>query len=124
MLGTTVENLPKAIRSFSDPSFTFAGEIAGPTADTFKEKLAERFTDFPSVRRAYLALTQYPERGNRCTVALVGDTDNGVHSILHHVSEISHTTFAPESEIDIMFIPEHMETSLKTVCSPFFQREN
>jgi type III secretion system (T3SS) SseB-like protein len=103
------------------PAIKFVGEQDGPPERDLKARLIKLFRDRPSVERAYLARTEYPDAtGMQVTLCVVSSTGED-KSLVSQVSDIFGDMFGAHEHLDILFIRDEQEQQLRAVCMPFYK---
>jgi hypothetical protein len=96
----------------------FLREQDGAPERLLKARLAELFMHEKAVQRAYLAQIRAGEQAGvaLCIKAISGQE----RSLAQKVGAIFAAIFGAHEHLDILFLSDTQETSLKSVCSSFF----
>jgi hypothetical protein len=101
----------------------FVGEQDGASERDLKSSLVEVFLREPTVRRAYLARTDYRDTTG-VHVALCVKSSVGVcHELKSKVFDIFSSMFGSHEHLDVLFIRDDQEQELGQVCRPFYRAE-
>ena len=103
-----------------EDSIVFAGELTGPTEDTFKRELMLEFATRPDVRRGYLAQLDAPADAAQSVGLCLVSTRPEDPGLLQRVSEIFSRRFAKDVSLEVVFLTSAQETELAKVCRPFY----
>ena len=100
------------------PDLRFLREHDGKPERVLKDRLVESFKQRDEVQRAYLAQIS---SGDQLGVALCLKTRQGPDpNIVREVAAVFASLFARQEHLDILFLNETQESSLRNVCPPFY----
>lgn len=104
----------------------FLKEQYGDNENELKNRLYSLFYRSNKLVRAYLANVEYEQDfDDSFTVALCLKIDDGDNAtFLEDIVEIFKSLFNGKESLDIVFLSEFQEISLRNVCCPFFTSEN
>lgn len=106
---------PQAV---SVPSVQFLREQVGVPELLLKRRLTELFMRETEVQRAYLVQIR---AGRQDGVALCIKAISGADkSLAEKIAAIFGAIFGAHEHLDILFLSDVQEASVKSVCSPFF----
>ena len=95
----------------------FLGEQDGAPERLLKRRLVEFFMRDNGVQRAYLAQIRVAEQVG---VALCIRTISGPDNVAQEIGAIFGAIFGAHEHLDILFLSDVQEASVRTACSPFF----
>lgn len=100
------------------PSVRFLGEQDGAPERLLKRQLIEFFVHHSGVQRAYLAQISAEDHfGVALCIRNIGGPDQ---NLAQEIGAIFATIFNSRMSLDILFLSDVQESSLSSVCSPFF----
>jgi hypothetical protein len=101
------------------PRLIFLGEQDGPPERELKTLLAQLFDHEGGVLRAYLAQVSYGDSANSVALCVrVGS--QGSKRLVEKIGKVFGGMFGEHEHLDIIFLDDAQEGSLKTSCSAFF----
>jgi len=113
----------RPIRPYRDDAFVFLGPQAGPAENVLISRLAQAFTEVPTVKRAYLARVASSAQAEPRVMLCIVPDGGPSKSVLADVARTFARLFNTETFLDIMFLEEErVESDLRRVCSPFYDR--
>jgi SseB protein C-terminal domain len=94
----------------------FLGEQDGPAERELKTLLAQELAVTPCARRAYLARVEHSGT-THVALCVIGPQDA---NLVERVASRFASMFGSNEHLDIMFLDDHQELRLQTVCTPFY----
>lgn len=115
----TVPNRPsKELRAVREIGIQFLREQDGKPERLLKDRLVEYFKQCDEVQKAYLAQIS---SGDQSGVALCLKTRHGADlKIVREIGAVFAGLFVKQEHLDILFLNETLELSLRSVCKPFY----
>jgi len=112
--------------NFSLQEIAFMREQDGVPEKEFKSKCCDLFQITEEVLRAYLVRVQYDSKtntGQTGDVALcIKKISGNDEELVKKIGELFAMQFGETEHLDIMFINDRNETTLKSICRPFYAR--
>lgn len=103
------------------PSLRFLEEKRGASELVLKERLVGVFAECPEVERAYLALVVH---GRQAGVALCIRGSHGASQVtVDRIADVFARIFDTREYLDVIFLDEAQEATLRRVCRPFFDQD-
>lgn len=103
----------------------FLFEQDGEVERDFKVALLPILTKYKKPIRAYLARVKYSENDDILNVALCFRTEGGLDEyILTNAVQLFKSMFGNREHLDVIFINQNQEKSLRIVCCPFFTSQD
>ena len=100
----------------------FVGEQDGPPEQQLKVGLIDLFARHPSVRRAYLAIVEYPDSSARHVALCVQSADGEDATLVAEVGSVFRSLFGSHEHLDTIFLSASQDAQIAGVCRPFFVR--
>lgn len=115
----------KRNKSFLSSKIIYLSEQTGDTENIFKDRLKILFEKWNLIEKAYLVTITYANN-NSIFVALclrLSKYDNK-NKILQEIKNIFTNMFNSDQQLDIIFLNDSEEETIKRKCNPFFINKN
>lgn len=99
----------------------FICEQDGAIEQEFKESLIDLFQDRKTITRAYLAAVDYGTPTTFTAALCLRAFRNPDSSLVKSIGTIFASIFSSDEHLDILFLDEDQEMSLKRVCRAFYE---
>lgn len=102
------------------PQPRFLGEQDGPPERELKAALVEFFGRDPSVRAAYLARVAYGDQATANVVLCLRTQFGPDPGLAEKIGRIFASMFGAHEHLDLLFLNDEQENTLRKVAAPFF----
>jgi hypothetical protein len=104
------------------PKLRFLGEQDGAPERLLKQKLSDLFRRDCRVRRAYLTRVRLGESTKTSVLLAVRTESDADKNLVDGAAGVFAAIFSADESLDILFLNEGQEITLRRVCMPFCER--